>query len=73
MGEGGGVGGWGGGGGGGDTYPPGWTILSRNAQSYLVMPLTGHLWPKLDCCTKPFLISGPNFGYISLGSCSDAA
>ena len=48
-------------------------ILSRNAQSDLVMPLTAHLSPKLDCCTKPFLISGPNFRYILLGSCSNAA
>ena len=37
-------------------------------RSNLVMPLTGYFWPKLNCCTKPFLISGPNFGYILLGS-----
>ena len=64
--------GWGLGGGGGHL-PTRMEILSRNAQSDLVMPLTAHLSPKLDCCTKPFLISGPNFGYILLGSCSNAA
>ena len=37
------------------------------------MPLTGHLWPKLACCTKPLLISRPNFGYVLLGSWSHAA
>ena len=45
----------------GGTYPPGWTILSLNTQSDLVMPLTGYLWPKLGCCTKSFPILGPNF------------
>ena len=43
----------------GGTYPPGWTILSLNTQSDLVMPLTGHLWPQLDCCTTSFPIWGP--------------
>ena len=43
----------------GGTYPPGWTILSLNTQSDLVMPLTGHLWPKLDCCTTSCPIWGP--------------
>ena len=42
-------------------------------RSDLVMPLNGHLGPKLDCCKKPFLISGPNFGYILLGMGFNAA
>ena len=41
------------------SYFEGRTILSLNTQSDLVMPLTGHLWPKLDCCTTSFPISGP--------------
>ena len=41
----------------------GWTILSIYTQSDGVMPLTGHLWPKLDCCANSFPVSGPNFGY----------
>ena len=39
----------------------------------LFMPLNWHLGPKLDCCAKPFLASGPNFGYKLLDSCSNAA
>ena len=34
-------------------------FLSLNTQSDLVMPLTGHLWPKLDCCTTSFPIRRP--------------
>ena len=37
-------------------------------RSDLVMPLNGHLGPKLDCCKKPFLISASNFGYKLLDS-----